>query len=240
MVTSRRISTEEDRYGASVATRRSGGRVQFEDMSETEHSPAEYPDGFHPERFHPEGLHPEGYAPERYFPERTSEERARRYADEDLMPTIRTMETIRKRAPVRGRVKEGTSSRTGEQAGTEKEEGSKRKLAFSTKLMIGVYAVILVLAVVLIIATAVASSRRADNVAELTGQLAGYEAELAAQESEISGYLNMDGGNPALADYRDANLADAPSIALKPLQEEQTYEGGTNWFDKLCRFLSGG
>ncbi|GHV02480.1 hypothetical protein FACS1894211_13940 [Clostridia bacterium] len=159
-----------------------------------------------------------------------AEPRARRYAEEDLMPTIRTMRQLN-RMPVQNEETEREQKRA-----NRREPAKAGKLSPTAKMMIAVYALIVAIAVILIISTSVAAARSADDAAALQARGAALETTIAGQEKEISGLLDLDANDPQLSGYESAGAG--KTFQLKELKDETVYEARTNWFDWLCRLFS--
>jgi len=154
----------------------------------------------------------------------------RRYSDEDLMPTIRTMRLKNTTAVENERVVEKSKRSVPAKTG---------KMSATSKMVIAVYALIVAIVVVLIIATSVAAARRADAAAALQSDGAAIGVVLENQQNDIEELLNLSPDDPRLtADY--GAPANVQTFLLKPLNDEVVYEARTSFFDWICNLFSGG
>ena len=150
------------------------------------------------------------------------------YSEEDLMPSIRTMQAAKA-----GKSKQAAvAKRIEREPARERVSGEKRVLSQNAKLLIAVYAVIVFIALVLIIASGIAVNRKADNAAQLEREAAAAQTEVAAQNETIAYFV------PAADGYEPIDDAEAVTFAVKPLGEKTEYKAQTNFFDRLCDFFS--
>lgn len=242
MLTTKRIITDDDRQGGYTTTvSRSAPVFNFDDRRAPRADLTEYTEY---ERDRLEAMRmraPAGSRTEAPFTERTvrqspvprqSPAPRRAYSEEDLMPSIRTMETVKT-----GRAGQSATARKTER--TEKQSASaaqtgRKPLSQNAKLLIAVYAVIVFIALVLIIATGVAANKRADENADLENKIGAAQTEVTALNETIAYYTP----SPASEDYEPVNDADVKTFAVIPLGEKTEYKEQTNWFDKICDFFS--
>jgi len=165
------------------------------------------------------------------MPVRRSQQAPRRvYSEEDLMPSIQTMQTAKT-----GKLKQASVARRIGREPNEKIKGTRKPLSENAKLLIGVYVAIAFIALVLIIATGIAVNRSSDRAAAREAERSGLQTEVTAQQQQIAYFTPM----PASADYEPVNDAEVIAFAVKPLSERTVYTAQSNWFDRICDFFSG-
>ena len=168
-----------------------------------------------------------GAGTETAYTQRTAKPR-RAYTEEELMPSIETMQTAKasraKRASVARRIEI--------EPDVSRENGEKKGLSQNAKLLIAVYAVIVFIALVLIIASGIAVNKQADKASKLEGQASALQAEVTAQAYFIANT------NPSADGYEPIDGSGAVAFAVKPLSEKTEYKAQTNAFDRFCDFFS--
>ena len=159
----------------------------------------------------------------------TAAQTRRRYSEEDLMPSIMTMQSIKA-----GKSKQSSATKKFERNTAAAENTERKPLSQNAKLLIAVYAVIVFIALVLIIATGIASNRQADKNAQLENDKAAIQTEVAVQNSDIAYYTPA----PVSEDYVSVNDSEVTSFSVKQLSNETSYEPQTNFFDRVLDFFN--
>ncbi len=150
----------------------------------------------------------------------------RTYSEEDLMPSIRTMQSVKT-----GKSRQSSSAKRMDRA----ESPERRPLSQNAKLLIAVYAIIVFIALVLIIASGIAANRQADKNAELENSKGALQAEVTVIRNETTAYYTP---NLPVDTYEPAADSEVVSFTVSPLSDKVTYEPQTNVFDKICDFFS--
>ncbi len=155
-------------------------------------------------------------------PVHTRVPRRRKREIESVMPSIRTRAA--RDASVNAQV----------------EESGKTKPATSvkTKAVLAVYAAVVVVLAAIVIATGIAISGASASVAALESELQ-MKNEIVLQKNAELAALEDDTTLAGLATELGMNKpASKTEIELLPMNEAVSYEAVTNWFDKLCDWLS--
>ncbi|MDD4211010.1 MAG: hypothetical protein PHC46_01270 [Clostridia bacterium] len=123
------------------------------------------------------------------------------------------------------------------------ERNPKVKLSLNsrTKLAVFTYAFVTVMLGFLLIYNAVSLSNISANINNLNGSISAEQANI---ERVIKDIGNMTDEDNVLDVATDLSFAQVPagSIVQVTLYDKQTpphYEGQTNWFDSICKFLNG-
>lgn len=229
MLTTKRVITDDDRQGGYTTTVNRAAPVFNFDNRTPRADVSEYSE-YETERLEEMRRRaPVSSRTEIPFADRTvrsyPEPRRRAYSEEDLMPSIQTMQTAR--TGRQGRVVAKKIER-------EPAETGKKALSQNAKLLIAVYAIIVFIALVLIIASGIAANREADKVADLEGGKAVLETQVSAQ-NETKAYFTV---TVPADSYEPVNDADIKIFDVKPMSAAVVYKAQTNWFDKICDFFS--
>lgn len=154
-------------------------------------------------------------------PVHTRVPRRRKREMESMMPSIRTRAV---------RDAEKTQS---EEAGRAKQSSSSK-----TKTMLAVYAAVVVVLAAIVIATGIAIGSASASVASLEAELQMKNEIVLEKSAELAALEN----DTTIAGIATENGMVKPvgktEIELLPMNEAVRYEAVTNWFDKLCDWLS--
>ena len=228
MLTTKRTITDDDRQGGYTTTvNRPAPVFNFGSSRAPRADVSEYSE-YEMDRI--DTMRTQNRAVETEVPVRRSSAPRRAYSEEDLMPSIQTMEAAKT-----GRMgRESAVKRFGKKQPAEKVKVERKHLSQNAKMLIAVYAVIAVIALVLIIATSVVVSNKADKVSKLENEKGKLENTVSAQTVTI--YTHTPIISPD--DYEPANDNMAISFPVKQLSEKTEYKAQSNFFDRFIDFFS--
>lgn len=147
---------------------------------------------------------------------------------EDIMPSIKT------RAYMTEQPQEYVEPETTEY----KEPKKKAMLSVKSKVMLAVYIAAVVVLAAVVLATGISLSASTARVTALEGLVAERNAVIAEQVADLAA-LENDATLTGLATELGMQKVNAATeIELLPEVAPVTYEARTNWFDKLCDWLS--
>lgn len=139
---------------------------------------------------------------------------------EDIMPSIRT----RKLAE--------------EKEAAQEKQAPRAKISAKSKMALILYVVAAVAIAAVVIATGLAINNINDSSARLEQEIQIRNEQLAGIAGEIAVYTDPD-YIAAAAEGKGMHKIDASvEVELRPTTQPVTYKGRSNWFDKLCDWLS--
>ncbi|MDE6398192.1 MAG: hypothetical protein K2L51_02620 [Clostridiales bacterium] len=159
-----------------------------------------------------------GYA----APAKTGKTRAKksRREKEDVMPSIRTRAYVRP-----------------EEQQSEAEE-PRAKMAGKTKIALIAYVVTVLALAVVVIATGLAVSNLNSDAARIEREIVQKNEQLMQINSDIAVLTDLDRIAGAAANGGMHKIEQTVEVDLLPTEEPVTYKGRSNWFDKICDWLS--
>lgn len=166
---------------------------------------------------------PPTYNPAPQTVERPKQERRQNYAQEDLMPSIITMNVIKDREEKRT-------------AATAKPE-KKSALDTRTKVMVALYIALVAILAITIIITGLAVSKANNRV----NALESTKGEIVSTINEQIGKLSIISDEAiiesrAVSELDMVNGGEVTKITLVPVREKLVVE--TNWFSEICDWIS--
>lgn len=139
---------------------------------------------------------------------------------EDIMPSIRTRKLAQ------------------EKDAPQEKETPRAKISAKSKMALILYAVAAVVIAAVVIATGLAVNSFNDESARLEQEINVRNEQLASLAGEIALYTDPD-YIAAAATGNGMHKTDTPvEVELRPTTRPVTYKGKSNWFDKLCDWLS--
>lgn len=145
---------------------------------------------------------------------------------EDIMPSIKTQAYMTEKP------------QEIEQPVARKEKEKKTVLNAKSKAMLAVYIAAVVVLAVVVIATGLALSSGTAKLDALESAVAGRNAIIADQMTELNGLENESTLTGMATDLGMVKSDVATEIELLPVVEPVDYQPRTNWFDRFCDWLS--
>ena len=144
---------------------------------------------------------------------------------EDIMPSIKTQAYMAEKPQQ-------------EERRVEMREPKKSVMSAKAKAMLCIYVAAVVLLAVVVIATGLALSSGAARVSALEEAVAGRNAVIAEQMSELATLENESTLTGMATDKGMVKGDVATEIELLPVVGATEYAPRTNWFDKFCDWLN--
>lgn len=155
-------------------------------------------------------------------PAKANKSRAKkeRREKEDVMPSIRT------RAYARPQEENNEGQQT------------RAKMSGKTKIALVAYAITVVALAIVVIATGLAVSNLNSDAARIEREIVQKNEQLMQLNGEIAALTDLDRIAGAAANEGMHKIDETVAVDLLPTEEPVTYKGRSNWFDKLCDWLS--
>jgi len=114
----------------------------------------------------------------------------------------------------------------------------KQKMETKTKALLAIYMLVVIALAAIVIATGIAINAANSRVVALNNQIAASNEKIIEQNANLE---ILDSENYIKGSAYENGMVEAQNpieIELLPVEEATSYQSSTNWFDKICDFLS--
>ena len=118
------------------------------------------------------------------------------------------------------------------------EEKEVTSLDVKSKVMLGIYMMVALIMSIIVAATGIIVGNTQAQVNDLSAQVRAVSASISVQSAQISDLASAESVSERAVDSGMTEISGGESIAFIPMSDANSYEASTNFFDKVCDFVS--
>ena len=118
------------------------------------------------------------------------------------------------------------------------EEKEVTGLDVKSKVMLGIYMMVALILSIIVATTGILVGNTQAEVNDLSAQVRAVSASISTQSAQITELSSVESVSERAYASGMTEVSDGEAVAFIPMSEAGSYEASTNFFDKVCDFVS--